>query len=454
VTTNRNVRVLVVDRDSRETEKLIVFFKSRGFEVLRAKDGERAFNVLDKEHVDVMVVELRVHRINGMRLLEIAKQRNPEICVVLIAESADIPTATEAVRQGAYDFQTKPLNFGKLEAVIMRAVSHQQLVVEKHELQRQLDVRYGMGAIVGNSPPMIAVYNKTRQFAPTNATVLIHGPTGSGKDLVARAVHMLSRRKDMPFVKLNCAVLPEGLVESELFGHVKGAFTGALRNRDGRFRLADGGTLFLDEVSSLSLATQAKLLQVLEEGRFEPLGSSRSIRVDVRLIAASNINLEEASDHGEFRRDLYYRLKVAQIDLPPLTARHGDIPLLVDEFIRRDNRRHDKNVTGMTRGVVSLFMRYPWPGNVRELENTVEQMVILGRDGRPLDVADVPEEIKATSTNGQSISIPAGVSMAEVERTVIEQTLRSTGYDKEKAAEILQIGLRTLYRKLKDYQLQ
>jgi len=446
--------VLVVDRDSRETEELIVFFKSRGFEVLRAKDGERAFNMLDKEHVDVMVAELRVHRINGMRLLEIAKQRNPEICVVLIAERADIPTATEAVRQGAYDFQTKPLNFGKLEAVIMRAVSHQQLVVEKHELQRQLDVRYGMSAIVGNSPPMIAVYNKIRQFAPTNATVLIHGPTGSGKDLVARAVHMLSRRENLPFVKLNCGALAEGLVESELFGHVKGAFTGALRNRDGRFKLADGGTLFLDEVSSLSLATQAKLLQVLEEGRFEPLGSSRSVRVDVRLIAASNVSLEDLSDHGKFRRDLYYRLKVAQIDLPPVTARYGDIPLLVDEFIRHGNKRHGKNVTGVTRGVISMFMRYPWPGNVRELENTVEQMIILGRDGKPLDVVDVPEEIKATSTNGQSISIPAGVSMTEVERTVIEQTLRSVGHDKEKAAEILQIGLRTLYRKLKEYQLQ
>jgi len=451
---DRNVRVLIVDRDSRETEELIVFFKSRDFDVLWAKDGERAFNMLDKEHIDVMVAELRVHRINGMRLLEIAKQRNPEICVVLIAERADIPTATEAVRQGAYDFQTKPLNFGKLEAVILRAVSHQQLVAEKHELQQQLDVRYGMGAIVGNSPPMIAVYDKTRQFAPTNATVLIHGPTGSGKDLVARAVHMLSRRKDRPFVKLNCAALPEGLVESELFGHVKGAFTGAVRNRDGRFKLADGGTLFLDEVSSLSLATQAKLLQVLEEGRFEPLGSSRSVRVDVRLIAASNVSLEDLSDHGKFRRDLYYRLKVAQIDLPPLTARHGDILPLVDEFIRHGNKRHDKNVTGVTRGVISLFMRYPWPGNVRELENTIEQMVILGRDGKPLDVVDVPEEIKATSTNGQSMSIPAGVSMAEVERAVIEQTLRSVGYDKEKTAEILQIGLRTLYRKLKEYQMQ
>jgi len=454
VSPDREVRVLVVDRESRETEELIVFLKSKQFEVLWAKDGERAYNMLDSEHIDVMVAELRVHRINGMRLLEIAKQRNPEICVVLIADRADIPTATEAMREGAYDFQTKPLNLGKLEAVITRALSHQQLVFERHELLRQLDVRFGMGAIVGNSPPMIAIYNKTRQIAPTNATVLIHGPTGSGKDLIARAVHRLSTRQDRPFVKLNCAALPEGLVESELFGHVKGAFTGALRDRDGRFKLADGGTLFLDEVSSLSLPTQAKLLQVLEEGQFEPLGTSRSVRVDVRLIAASNVSLEELSDQGKFRRDLYYRLKVAQIDLPPLTSRSGDIPLLVDEFIRLGNERHGKSITGVTRGVINLFMRYPWPGNVRELENTVEQMVILGRDGKPLDVADVPEEIKTTSMNGQSMSIPVGSSMSEIERTVIERTLQSVGYDKEKAAEILQIGLRTLYRKLKEYQLK
>ncbi len=448
-----SVCTLVVDRDSGETDELVAFLKSRGHEVLRAADGERAYNILDKTRIDVMIAELGVHRINGMRLLEIAKARNPEVCVVLIASHADIPTATEALRQGAYDFQTKPLNFGKLEAVINRAISHQRLVVEKHELERQLDVRFGMGSIIGNSPQMIDVYNKTRQFAPTNATVLIHGPTGSGKDLIARAVHRLSRRQDEPFVKLNCAALPEGLVESELFGHVKGAFTGAVRDRAGRFKLADGGTLFLDEICSLSLPTQAKLLQVLEEGRFEPVGSSRTTKVDVRLIAASNINLETLSDEGKFRRDLFYRLKVARIDLPPLSSRIGDIPLLVDEFIRRANKRHGKNVSGVTRGVISAFMRYSWPGNVRELENTVEQMVILGRDNKPLDVADVPDEIKSSGTNGQVMTMPVGISMAEVERIAIEKTLQSTGYDKEKTAETLKIGLRTLYRKLKEYGL-
>jgi len=450
--TNRDVQVLVVDRESRETDELIAFFRDKDFETFWAKDGEQAFNILDNERIDMMVAELRVHRINGMRLLEIAKQRNPEICVVLIADRADIPTATEAMRQGAYDFQTKPLNFGKLEAVIMRAVSHQQLVIEKHELERQLDLRFGVGAIIGNSPQMIAVYAKLRQIAPTDATVLIHGPTGSGKDLVARAVHRLSQRHDRSFVKLNCAALPEGLVESELFGHVRGAFTGAHRDREGRFKLADGGTLLLDEISSLSLGTQTKLLQVIEEGRFEPLGSSHSVRVDVRLIAASNVDLEDASDHGKFRRDLYYRLKVTELALPPLTCRRGDILLLVDEFVRRANQRHGKHITGVTRGVINVFMRYRWPGNVRELENAVEQMVILGRDGKPLDVADVPETIKAAGTDGETMSIPVGVSMAEVERTAIEHTLQSVGYDKQKAAAILGIGLRTLYRKLKEYQ--
>jgi len=443
--------VLVVDSESRQTKELITFLETNGFRAIWARDGEAAFNVLDSEHVDALITELRVHRIDGMKLLQIAKQRNPEICAIMVTESGDIELATEAMRQGAYDFQAKPLNLDKIKAVLERGLSHQRLVLRVSDLEKRLDERYGFHNIIGQSAAMKSVFEKIRQIAPTKATVLIHGETGTGKELVAQAIHQNSPRKDGPFVKLNCAALAEGIIESELFGHEKGAFTGAVKSRRGRFELADGGTLFLDEIGEISLPVQAKLLRVLETQEFERVGGTETIKVDVRLIAATNKDLAVEVEKGNFREDLYYRLKVIEIYLPPLRDRREDIPLLVDAFIREFSNMHGKKVRGITRGAMNLMMQYEWPGNVRELKNCVEGMVIFAGEKEVLDVSDLPEHIRTPKLPGGQMPVYVGMSLEEIEKVAIEETLKACGYDKKRAAEVLSIGLRTLYRKQKEY---
>lgn len=447
--------VLVVDQDPSVTREIVGFLKDRGYAVEGVDDGEKAYNLLDERPFDVLITELRSHRINGMRLMAVAKDRNPEICVILITREPDVEQATEAMRQGALDFQTKPLNLGKLEAVIQQGLGRQRLVLEQHELRRRLDEQYGLGSLVGRSRHMVKVYEAVRQIAPTRATVLIQGETGTGKDLVAQAIHNNSPRRDAPFVKLNCASIPEALVESELFGHVAGAFTGAIHTRRGRFELADKGTLFLDEVGELSLALQAKLLRVLESGQFERLGDSRTLHVDVRLIAATNRPLEKMVAEGTFRDDLYYRLRVVTIDMPALRRRREDIPMLVDHFIREACRANGKTIDGITRNAIDVLTRYEWPGNVRELRNIVEGMVIMARAGTLLDVSDVPQHLRrSTAPEVNEIRIPTGASMQEIERIVIEETMKVCGFNKEACAKTLGIGLRTLYRKLKEYDIR
>jgi two-component system, NtrC family, response regulator HydG len=422
-----------------------------------AKDGEAGYNVLDgPEVLDALITELNVQRIDGMRLLSVAKQRNPEICVIMIASDADIELATEAMRQGAYDFQTKPLNLKKIKVVLDRGLSLQRLAFEVTDLHRRLDQRYGFHNLIGNSRGMVAVYNMIRQIAPTRATVLIMGETGTGKGVAAQTIHQNSSRRDAPFVTLNCASLAEGVIESELFGHERGAFTGAIQTHKGRFEIADGGTLFLDEVSEMSLATQAKLLHVIEDREFERVGGTRPIKVDVRLIAATNRDLEQQVKEGKFREDLFFRLNVVTIKLPPLRERKQDIPRLVEAFLREFNIEHEKYITGISRGAMDLLMQYHWPGNVRELKNTIEGMMVLSASGRLLDVSDLPEHILRQvelKTPAADIHVRVGMTMEEIEKIAIEHTLRSVGYDKQKAADILGIGLRTLYRKQKRYQL-
>jgi DNA-binding NtrC family response regulator len=447
--------VLLVDRDQAVGRSVVAYLDERGYEVEWVDDGEKAYNRLDERGFDVLITELRSHRIDGMRLMAVAKDRNPEICVVLIAEEPEVERAVEAMRLGALDFQTKPLNLGKLEAVIEQGLGRQRLVLEQHELRRRLDEAYGLPSLVGKSRAMVKVYEAVRQIAPTRATVLIQGATGTGKDLVAQAIHNNSPRKDAPFVKLNCASIPEALVESELFGHVEGAFTGATRTRKGRFEVADTGTLFLDEVGELSMGLQAKLLRVLEQQQFERVGDSRTMTVDVRLIAATNRPLEMMVEEKRFRDDLYYRLRVVTIEIPALRQRREDIPLLVDYFVRQACEAHGKKLDGITRNAVDLLMRYDWPGNARELRNIVEGMVIMTRSGRLLDVGEVPEHVRRSTTpEVREMRIPTGTSMAEVERIVIEETMKVCGFNKEQCAKTLGIGLRTLYRKLKEYDVR
>jgi two-component system, NtrC family, response regulator HydG len=450
-------QALVVAKDSDDVKELLAALDSWGFKTVWAKDGEAGYNVLDgPEVLDALITELNVQRIDGMRLLSVAKQRNPEICVIMIASDADIELATEAMRQGAYDFQTKPLNLKKIKVVLDRGLSLQRLAFEVTDLHRRLDQRYGFHNLIGNSRGMVAVYNMIRQIAPTRATVLIMGETGTGKGVAAQTIHQNSSRRDAPFVTLNCASLAEGVIESELFGHERGAFTGAIQTHKGRFEIADGGTLFLDEVSEMSLATQAKLLHVIEDREFERVGGTRPIKVDVRLIAATNRDLEQQVKEGKFREDLFFRLNVVTIKLPPLRERKQDIPRLVEAFLREFNIEHEKYITGISRGAMDLLMQYHWPGNVRELKNTIEGMMVLSASGRMLDVSDLPEHILRQvelKTPAADIHVRVGMTMEEIEKIAIEHTLRSVGYDKQKAAEILGIGLRTLYRKQKRYQL-
>ncbi len=447
--------VLLVDRDPAIARDIMAYLSERGYEVEWVDDGEKAYNHLDGHQVDVLITDLNSQRIDGMRLMAVAKDRNPEICVVLITEEPDVELATEAMRQGAVDFQTKPLNLGKLEAVIEQALGRQKLVLEQHELKRRLDERYGLDNLVGQSRQMTRVYEAVRQIAPTRGSALIRGETGTGKDLIAQAIHNNSPRRDAPFVKLNCANLPEALVESELFGHVSGAFTGAVQKRTGRFEVADKGTLFLDEIGELSLPLQAKLLRVLEQQQFERLGDNRTITVDVRLIAATNRPLEKMMETGQFRDDLYYRLRVVSIEVPPLRNRREDIPLLADHFLKEARETHGKAVEGISRKALDVLMRYDWPGNVRELKNIIEGMVIMSRAGSALDLQDVPEYLRHTTTPEVSeIRIPTGVTMKDVERIVIEETMKLTGHNKEACARTLGIGLRTLYRKLKEYDIR
>jgi two-component system, NtrC family, response regulator AtoC len=442
-------RVLVVDRESDATKSLLAFLRGHDLDVVWARDGESGYNALDATRVDCLVTELRIHRIDGVALLRRAHERNPEVCAVLIAEGADVDMAVEAMRQGAADFQVKPVNHEKLLAVLRQGLDRQALVQRVAEMEAQLDERFGLERLTGRSRAIVRVMEQVSHIASTRATVLIEGETGTGKGLVAQAIHRTSPRKDERFVWVNCGALAEGVIESELFGHERGAFTGASAMRRGRFEMADGGTLFLDEIGELPPTVQVKLLRVLQDRSFERVGGSETLRVDARLIAATNRDLAAEVRAGRFREDLFYRLSVVRIGMPPLRERPEDIPLLVEGFIREFDREHGRKVTGITRGVLDRLVRYPWPGNVRQLRNTIEGMVVFAEGRRTLDLSDLPDALREVESAGEKLELRVGMTVAEAERQLITATLRHCGNDKPRAAAILGIGLRTLYRKLK-----
>jgi len=449
VATKDQPRVLVVDREGDATRALIAFLRGHDLDVVWTRDGESGYNALDATRVDCLVTELRVHRIDGMSLLRRARERNPEICAVLITEQADVGMAVEAMRLGAADFQVKPLNHEKLLAVLRQGLDRQALAARVAEMEAQLDERFGVERLTGRSRAIVRVMEQVSHIASTRATVLIEGETGSGKGLVAQAIHRRSPRKDERFVWVNCGALAEGVIESELFGHERGAFTGASSLRRGRFELADGGTLFLDEIGELPPTVQVKLLRVLQDRSFERVGGSETLRVDVRLVAATNRDLEAEVAAGRFREDLFYRLSVVRIQMPSLRERPEDIPLLVEGFIREFDREHGRRVTGITRGVLDRLMRHPWPGNVRQLRNTIEGMVVFAEGRRALDLSDLPDALREVESAGEKLELRVGMTVAEAERQLVAATLRHCGNDKPRAAAMLGIGLRTLYRKLK-----
>ena len=447
--------VLLVDRDPEVGRRIQAFLTDRAYDVAWVDDSEKAFNRLDARSFDVLVSELNMPRVNGMRLMQVARERNAEICVIFIAEPSDTELATEAMREGAHDFQNKPVNLEKLDAVIQRGLDYQRLAFQQYELKRRLDERFGLRNLVGKSRPMVQVYNTVRQVAPTESPVLIEGEPGTGKNLIAQAIHNNSARRDEPFVKLNCARISQAMVASELFGHTAGAFAGATTTRRGRFELADRGTIYLDEIGALDPALQTKMLEAVDAGTFRRVGDDRELSASVRIVASSNRPLYDLVLHEGFHRELCERLAGAIIQAPALRARREDIPLLTDHFIGEANAETGKHVDGITRPAMDVLMRYNWPGNVRELRNIVEGAVAVARHSSPLDINDLPDYIlRATAPEIGEIRIPTGVTMADVERIVIQETLKVSGYNKEKCAKALGIGLRTLYRKLQEYNVR
>jgi DNA-binding NtrC family response regulator len=448
--------LVVTSRDKVAERHLVEFLSDRGYQIVRAADGEAALNAFDSTHFDAVIADVRTHRIDGLNLLDRFHRRDPEVCFILISETVDLDLATEAMRRGAYDFQVTPLDHDRLLAVLGRGISHQRLKERVTRLEGRLERKFGFQNLIGNAALMVAVFDKVRQIAPTRATVLLTGETGTGKELVATAIHHNSPRRDEPFVKLNCAALAEGVIESELFGHEQGAFTSATRTRKGRFEIADGGTLFLDEITEITPPIQAKLLRVLQEREFERVGGSHTFRVDVRLIAATNRNLEAEVKSSRFREDLYYRLNVVSIALPPLRSRREDIPLLVEAFVRELNEEHGKQVRGVSKGAMDALWRHQWPGNVRELKNAIEGMVLFAEPGQLLGVDDLPEVLRESGAadQGEEVPVRVGMTLEEVERRLIASTYRASGANKRRTAGTLGIGLRTLYRKLKEYDLE
>jgi len=440
-------RLLVVDDDAAAVESLREIFDREGFGVRTASSGEEGLDVLRGEDFDVVLADLRMPGMDGMDLLRAVKALRPDTEVVIMTAFGTIERAVEAMREGAYDFVTKPLKRPLVVRSVTRATEKASLKAENQALRAELEAVTGERSLVGTSAAMRRVQDTITQVAQASTTVLILGESGTGKELVARAIHRRSNRSRGPFVAINCAAIPVTLLESELFGHERGAFTGAFARREGRFKMADGGTLFLDEVAELDPMIQAKLLRVLQEGEFERLGGTQTLRVDVRVVASTNKNLLEMARTGRFREDLFYRLNVISLTLPALRERTEDIPLLAQHFLSRFAEKNRKEVRTISREAMELLMAHDWPGNVRELENTVEHAVVLSR-GDTVRVEDLPDLVASDASAKQYLTIQLGTPLDEIEQQVIQQTLRLTRGNKRLAAQLLGIATRTIYRKL------
>jgi two-component system response regulator HydG len=445
--------ILIVDDDRHHAEGTRDVLETVGYSCDVATTGKEGLERLRLRQYDLVLTDLVMSDVDGMQILRQAQQINPFVAVIVFTGHATIETAVEALKRGAADYLVKPLNIEGLRVRVEKALERQELMRINRDLEERLDRRFGFSGIVGNSESIRNVIDLCKQIAETDVAVLITGENGTGKELIARAIHENSLRKKRPLVPLNCAALSPQLVESELFGHEKGAFTGANFQKKGRFEFAHLGTLFLDEVGDIPLETQVKLLRVLEDGEITRVGSNEPIRVDVRLISATNTDLEKAIQEGRFREDLYYRLKVVTIHLPPLRERRQDIPLLVHHFIDQFSKAYRKPITGIEREALNVLTSYAWPGNVRELKHAIENMVVVSR-GASLTVENLPQSIyraeRKASADPDSL---AGLPLREVEKILIGNTLAQVGGNRHEAAKVLGIGERTLYRKLKKYRL-
>ncbi|AKQ67617.1 Response regulator of zinc sigma-54-dependent two-component system [Myxococcus hansupus] len=446
--------VLVVDDDRANLDSVIRIFQREGMATLAAANGTEALELLRRPEVAAMVTDLMMPNMDGQELLRAARAIRPDVEVVLMTAYGTVETAVAAMKDGAYDFITKPLKRHALVKAIQKALEKRALVAENQSLKAKLAEMSAAGgrSMVGQSPAFRAMLDTIRQAAPSTATVLLLGESGTGKELAARSVHEFSQRVRGPFVAVNCGALPENILEAELFGVERGAFTGAVARREGRFERAHGGTLFLDEVGEMPLPAQVKLLRALAEGEIERLGGTQTVKVDVRLVAATNKDLQKEVAEGRFREDLYYRLNVVEIRVPALASRREDIPLLADAFLRRFAAKNGKVLRGFSQEALGTLENYAWPGNVRELEHAVERAVVLAR-GEVLEASDLPESVrKGPLGSAGQLVIPIGTPMEEIERRVIHETLRHTRGDKTLAARLLGIAARTIYRKLEREQ--
>jgi two-component system response regulator HydG len=455
-----NPKVLLIDDDVTHAEIAGEALSRAGYDVTLAHNGAEGLRKFGENEFDCVLTDLRLPDTDGMEVLRKLKAGDADVEVIIITGFGSVEKAVQALQLGAYSFLEKPLNRDALRNTVAKAVERRKLSLANKDLRALVDEKFGYEGIVGSSPAMQQVFARLKQVAPTDARVLVTGENGTGKELVARALHFNSKRRQGPLVAVNCGALTGGVLDSELFGHMKGAFTGALKDHVGKFEAADNGTLFLDEVGEMPLETQVKLLRVIENKEVTPVGSNTARRIDVRLISATNKNLEEQVRKGQFREDLYFRLKVVQVHLPPLRERQGDIPLLAQSFVGEFARQYGKEVTGIDQSALGALIAHPWPGNVRELRNTIEEMVVLAQ-GKLLTAADLPASLRR---DGAPVAAPAaagaaglsglvGMTMEQIEREVIRQTLKANEGNRERTARMLAIGERTLYRKIKEYGL-
>jgi two-component system response regulator PilR (NtrC family) len=454
-----NGRILVVDDEAIQCDIVKDILEDQGYDVMTSDSGQDALERIRSAPVDVVLTDLRIPGMNGVELLQLIKKYDPEIVVVVITAYGSIESAVDAMKKGAYHYLTKPLDKEQLTLIVQRALRTKQLSDENRSLRQELQERYEFHNIIGRSRSMQAVFRMIEKVAPSESTVMIYGESGTGKELVARALYAHSKRKDQTFLAVNCAAIPDTLLESEMFGYEKGAFTGANTQKKGLFEEAHTGTLFLDEIGDLSTMLQAKLLRVLQEGEFQRVGGTKTIKVDIRLLVATNKNLEEEVKEGRFRQDLYYRLNVVPIFLPPLRERREDIPFLVEYFLKKYQKKHGKSLKHVTSAVMKRFLDYRWDGNVRELESVIERSVILAEQD-VIDVETLPEKLReppipTAPSPPIYFAIPdEGISLENVERNLIESALEKTDWSIKKASELLGITYKTLQYRIQKYQLK
>ena len=443
--------ILIIDDEKNIREGLADAMELEGYHAVIAENGKAGLARIAEGDIDLVITDLRMPEVTGEEVLAKVTAENPGVPVIVLTGHGSIDAAVEAMRNGAYDFLTKPLNLDQLTMIVKRALEGRLLAMQHRQLQEELQSKKGFESIIGKSAEMQKIFQMIRRVADSKASVLITGESGVGKELITNAIHNLSSRKDKPLVKVHCAALSESLLESELFGHEKGAFTGAQARKRGRFELANGGTIFLDEIGEINQNVQIKILRVLQDKRFERVGGEETLEVDVRVIAATNRDLEKEIREGRFREDLYYRLNVVHIHVPPLRERKDDIPLMISEFLNEFAKENGKVIKGIDYRARSALYKYDWPGNIRQLRNCIESAVVMCA-GDEITLEDLPPSVSQCS-NEDNIQVPAGIPMAEAEKILILQNLAINKGNKSKTADILGIGRKTLHRKLEEWNI-